>query len=63
MRADGQTDMSKLIFAFRNLTHLKRATFVHFLPNTENVNNTNKKFRGNSPVRSRSKPGGQQAKK
>jgi hypothetical protein len=31
MRTDGQTDMTKLIVAFRNLTHLiRRHFFVHF---------------------------------
>jgi len=30
-RSDGQTDMTKLIVVFRNLTHLKRSHFCPFL--------------------------------
>ena len=31
MRTDGQTDMTKLIVAFHNLTHLTRSHFYPFL--------------------------------
>jgi hypothetical protein len=62
MPTDGQTDMTKQTVAFRNLTHLTRSHLLSIFQITECVNNKSTKFRGNSPVRNRSKPGGQREK-
>jgi len=48
--------------SFCNLTHLIRRLFCPFLAKHKSVSNRSRIFGGNSPVSSRSKPGGQQAK-
>jgi hypothetical protein len=62
MPTEGQTDMTKLTFTFRNLTHPIRSHFSPFFPKTESINNTSLKFRRIKTDRNRSKTGGQQAK-
>ena len=60
VRTDGQTDMTKLIVAFRNWTHLIRSHFLSIFSQTQKVSITRRKLRGNSSVSRRSKQGGRQ---
>jgi hypothetical protein len=62
MPTDRQTDMTKLTVTFRNLTQIIGSHFCPFFPKTESFDYTSSKFRRNSTVRIRSKPGGQQTK-
>jgi hypothetical protein len=62
MRTDGQTDRNdEANSRFSQFDAPNKEPFLSIFSQTQSVNNTSRKFRGNSPVSSRSKPGGQQA--